>query len=504
MTATSSDSQQTRGHATSVAVDPAALLLAAEDILARLAELQADLLDVDTKFAQPELDALGVTLERIRRSQAVCQAQYAGLHRGNRRGTKRSRSTDASHIADTTGCSRPEAFGHIDAANDLDDPLLGPALRSHQLTTSQAAGIRAAMEAFTTDIPDEVIATEARSVIAGAGHDTRSRLRDELMQRLSRHLPASEDAPRRRSHQRRARSAKLGEQRIDGMSRLQLELPADYRPVFEACGAQASAMRAKLAEDANTLASGANREEAPEVPTYEQAYFDVIVGAFLRGALQSFEGSETFTARSTAAEQSNHLSQPDSSAQAPLWTDEVSAQGQAASTGALPSGSVIVKIDPRDLNNRDKLVSTNTGSWMTVADALEMASRGSTFISAYFGGKAHLFRVEEVDPDSGARNLRFATALQRLVLFALYDGCVWPGCTEPATRTQVHHLIPWSAGGLTELDNLAPVCRPHHNMIHDGVGGYQFGFAGGSGSDPPIPEWIPNSSLDDDTSPPPF
>jgi hypothetical protein len=49
------------------------------------------------------------------------------------------------------------------------------------------------------------------------------------------------------------------------------------------------------------------------------------------------------------------------------------------------------------------------------------------------------------------------------------DGhCVWPGCERPASWSQGHHLVPWIHGGLTELDNLALLCRRHHWMVHEG------------------------------------
>src|SRR5699024_11195490 len=31
-----------------------------------------------------------------------------------------------------------------------------------------------------------------------------------------------------------------------------------------------------------------------------------------------------------------------------------------------------------------------------------------------------------------------------------------------------HHTTPWSAGGLTDLDGLALLCRRHHVMVHEG------------------------------------
>ncbi|WP_425584513.1 HNH endonuclease signature motif containing protein [Tomitella cavernea] len=34
------------------------------------------------------------------------------------------------------------------------------------------------------------------------------------------------------------------------------------------------------------------------------------------------------------------------------------------------------------------------------------------------------------------------------------QGCAFPACTRPTTRTEAHHIVEWSAGGRTDLNNL--------------------------------------------------
>ena len=34
-------------------------------------------------------------------------------------------------------------------------------------------------------------------------------------------------------------------------------------------------------------------------------------------------------------------------------------------------------------------------------------------------------------------------------------------------RTDGHHIIHWSDGGPTELENLVSLCRPHHRTVHE-------------------------------------
>jgi hypothetical protein len=40
--------------------------------------------------------------------------------------------------------------------------------------------------------------------------------------------------------------------------------------------------------------------------------------------------------------------------------------------------------------------------------------------------------------------------------------CRWPGCDRPAELSQVHHIVPRAAGGLTKLGNLLTLCDFHH------------------------------------------
>ena len=43
--------------------------------------------------------------------------------------------------------------------------------------------------------------------------------------------------------------------------------------------------------------------------------------------------------------------------------------------------------------------------------------------------------------------------------------CQFPGCTQPPSVCEVHHLIPWAKGGPTSLGNLRLLCRFHHLIV---------------------------------------
>jgi hypothetical protein len=61
---------------------------------------------------------------------------------------------------------------------------------------------------------------------------------------------------------------------------------------------------------------------------------------------------------------------------------------------------------------------------------------------------------------------RLATAAQQHALAARDRGCAWPGCTTPPNLCEAHHVVWWSRGGPTTIDNLALLCHRHHTQIH--------------------------------------
>jgi hypothetical protein len=65
------------------------------------------------------------------------------------------------------------------------------------------------------------------------------------------------------------------------------------------------------------------------------------------------------------------------------------------------------------------------------------------------------------------RTTRLANRAQRRALRGLYATCGIPGCAVHYDRCKLHHIIWWSNGGNTDLDNLIPVCSVHHANIHN-------------------------------------
>lgn len=64
------------------------------------------------------------------------------------------------------------------------------------------------------------------------------------------------------------------------------------------------------------------------------------------------------------------------------------------------------------------------------------------------------------------RKERVITERQRKALIARDGCCAAPGCDRPPRYSAGHHLIPWSEGSGTDLQELALVCWHHHRRIH--------------------------------------
>ncbi len=65
------------------------------------------------------------------------------------------------------------------------------------------------------------------------------------------------------------------------------------------------------------------------------------------------------------------------------------------------------------------------------------------------------------------RASRLATPAQRRGLAIRDGGCVGYECDRPPVWTDVHHVVHWSHGGLTDFDMLCLLCRRHHTLVHD-------------------------------------
>lgn len=67
-----------------------------------------------------------------------------------------------------------------------------------------------------------------------------------------------------------------------------------------------------------------------------------------------------------------------------------------------------------------------------------------------------------------SRASRTANARQRRALGVQDQGCVFPGCGAPVPWTDAHHTVAYERSKLTDLEQLALLCRFHHHLVHEG------------------------------------
>ncbi|WP_409332201.1 HNH endonuclease signature motif containing protein [Trujillonella humicola] len=77
-----------------------------------------------------------------------------------------------------------------------------------------------------------------------------------------------------------------------------------------------------------------------------------------------------------------------------------------------------------------------------------------------------------LDPDGlpldVGRTQRIVPAHIRKAVELRDERCVFAGCEAPAWFCDVHHLVEWSLGGETSLENSALLCERHHAKVHHG------------------------------------
>ncbi|TFD73824.1 HNH endonuclease signature motif containing protein [Cryobacterium gelidum] len=71
-------------------------------------------------------------------------------------------------------------------------------------------------------------------------------------------------------------------------------------------------------------------------------------------------------------------------------------------------------------------------------------------------------------PLNVGRDQRLFTADQRQGLAVRDGGCRWPGCEQPPSWTEAHHIENWQADqGLSNIDQAMLLCAPHHLLLHN-------------------------------------
>ncbi len=140
---------------------------------------------------------------------------------------------------------------------------------------------------------------------------------------------------------------------------------------------------------------------------------------------------------------------------------ELIRRGHAAAPANRGHADVIVLIDHQTLLGELSLTGRSEladGTPLSAAEARRLACE-ARIIPVVMGGASLPLDV--------GRASRVATSAQKAALRAVHGTCCVDGCDVPYDYCQLHHLSWWSAGGRTDLSNLAPVCADHHHLLHD-------------------------------------
>jgi hypothetical protein len=79
--------------------------------------------------------------------------------------------------------------------------------------------------------------------------------------------------------------------------------------------------------------------------------------------------------------------------------------------------------------------------------------------------------------DVGRRTPVIPPAMRRAVIVR-DRRCRFPGCDRTHTWCDAHHVVHWTEGGPTSVQNLLLLCRRHHRKVHE-RGGFRLGFLDG-------------------------
>ncbi len=144
-----------------------------------------------------------------------------------------------------------------------------------------------------------------------------------------------------------------------------------------------------------------------------------------------------------------------------LGPDEVAWDGHGCGwdpARRLPPAQISVLIGLDALRGQtDEMGLTDAGTELS-AEMVRRLACDAEIIPMILGGPGG-------SADVGRARRTVPLRLRRL-LIARDRHCRWPGCGEPPSRCDAHHIIHWLNRGPTDLDNLVLLCHRHHHHLH--------------------------------------
>jgi hypothetical protein len=155
---------------------------------------------------------------------------------------------------------------------------------------------------------------------------------------------------------------------------------------------------------------------------------------------------------------------------ADVFLDILEGRADESSSG---SGSVDIQVDLTTLIGLADAPAELAGYGPVVADIARKVAEDQRD-----GSWRYAVRTPNGSLHTGTTRRRPTAAQQRDVV-ARNQVCVFPGCRMPARSCDLDHRIPWSEGGPTTVEHLAPLCRHDHRIRHRA--GWRYRQAAGGG-----------------------
>jgi hypothetical protein len=131
--------------------------------------------------------------------------------------------------------------------------------------------------------------------------------------------------------------------------------------------------------------------------------------------------------------------------------------GSASPVGGGERPHLNVHVDLMSLGGIGSLHETTDGIVLDPA-LIDQISCDASVTRIVFGPRSEVLDV--------GRKTRVVPAALRRAVVARDRHCVAPGCRRSARWCDIHHKIPWTEDGETEIDNLCLLCRYHHTLLH--------------------------------------
>jgi len=315
-------------------------------------------------------------------------------------------------------------------------PVVQDAAASGAITLGQAHAIRDVLENLPGTL-DAAQKDQAQQLLLAAaervGADKLRTMTDAILDTVA---PDAKDTPEQRQAKLELRDARAARRRC-----LRFGVPTDGSIDFRGSLPLIEGTRLKnlvdaiAARDYRAAKDATDRDRLAASP--DQRLADALMTVVTAAEQQTSGGSRT-----------------DQPGVAP--GDQKGSNGQKSVSIPVGGAQISVLIRESDLYDRATAAGMLPDGAQLSAGELRRLMCDAGMVPVVLGGSGEIL-------DLGRERRLASPALRHAV--GLRDGrCVFPGCTVPILRCELHHIIPWQQGGPTSLHNLVALCARHHHL----------------------------------------